>query len=231
MTLSIIIPVFNEEETLEEVLNRVSAAPVFDYRKEIIVVDDGSTDGTRELLERLRGKFNFVHLRHPANFGKGRAIQTGLEKVSGQLVLIQDADLEYNPLNYQDLLKIFKKNNSVVYGSRNIAPKRRGYFHYVLGVWFLTTFVNLLFGSKLTDVYTCYKLFPADSIRSIPLESNGFEFEAEITAKLLSRGHQIKEVPIDYNPRRFKEGKKIRFKDGLKGLWTILRCRLESKSN
>lgn len=227
MTLSIIIPVFNEKETLEEVLNRVSAAPVFNYRKEIIVVDDGSTDGTRELLERLKGKFNFVYLRHPANFGKGRAIRTGLEKVSGQLVLIQDADLEYNPLNYQDLLKIFEKNNSIIYGSRNIAPKKRGYFHYVLGVWFLTALVNLLFGSKLTDVYTCYKLFPADLIKLVPLKSNGFEFEAEITAKLLGRGYQIREVAVDYNPRRFKEGKKIRFKDGLKGIWTILRCRFE----
>jgi glycosyltransferase involved in cell wall biosynthesis len=221
--LSIIIPILNEEATLEKILERVEQAPTLDYQKELILVDDGSTDRTKEILAGLKTRPDWVVLEHPKNFGKGRAIRTGLEAVTGQLVIIQDADLEYDPNDYQNLLRAFEETGSVVYGSRNLNPEKRGYFHYVLGVWFLTLVNNLLFGSKLTDAYTCYKLFPADLIKSIPLESNGFEFEAEITAKILKKGLFIKEVPIKYSPRKFFQGKKIRFKDGLLGLWTMVK--------
>jgi glycosyltransferase involved in cell wall biosynthesis len=151
------------------------------------------------------------------------AIQTGLKAVSGQAVIIQDADLEYSPADWPRLLKELKSDPGAVYGSRNINPKKRGYFHYVLGVWLLTKLNNLLFGSRLTDTYTCYKLFPVQVIKSIPLTSHGFEIEAEITAKILKKGLTIKEVPINYSPRKFSQGKKIRFWDGLLGLWTIIK--------
>ena len=224
--LSIIIPVLNEEATLEKVLEQVNSAPVFDYEKEIIIVDDGSTDRTAEILGNVKDKFNLIVLKHEKIQGKGRALRTGFEKITGQAVLIQDADLEYNPNDYQNLLKVFEKTGSVVYGSRNINPNRRGYSHYVIGAWGLTKMNNLLFNSKLTDVYTCYKLFPSYLIKSIPLKSNGFEIEAEMTAKILKKGKDIKEVSINYNPRKFKEGKKIRFKDGLLGLWTMVKYRI-----
>lgn len=223
MKLSIIIPVLNEQETIEQILEQVMAAPVLDYEKEIIIVNDGSTDRSGELLKGLKEKFNFIFLEHSQNLGKGRAIQTGLSAASGRLVVIQDADLEYSPADYQKLLAAFKEKQVVIYGSRNIAPKKGGYFRYVLGVSLLTRLVNFLFRVKLTDIYTCYKLFPLFLIKSLNLESRGFEFEAEVTVKVLKRGWLIKEIPINYQPRSFKQGKKIRFKDGLIGLATILK--------
>ncbi len=224
--LSIIIPVLNEKATLFKVLEQVIQASVLDFEKELIVVDDGSTDGTRELLDEIKDKYSLVVLKHKKNRGKGQALRTGFKKATGQAIIIQDADLEYDPNDYQKLLGVFNRTKAVVYGSRNINPERRGYYHYVLGAWVLTKVNNLLFKSKLTDTYTCYKLFPADLIKSINLKSRGFEIEAEITAKILKRGNQIREVAISYNPRKFKEGKKIRFKDGLKGLWTTVRYRI-----
>ena len=224
--LSIIIPILNEESTIEEILEQVEQAPVFDYQKEIIVVNDGSSDNTKNILENLREKYNLIVLDKKKNMGKGKSLQTGLEAVTGKVVIIQDADLEYSPDDWPLLLKELNKPEiDVVYGSRNINPKKRGYFHYVLGVKFLTSFNNLLFRTKLTDIYTCYKLFPAHLIKSINLDSHGFEIEAEMTAKILKKGLLIKEVPISYNPRKFKQGKKIRFKDGLIGIWTIMRYR------
>lgn len=228
MKLSIIIPVYNEKRTIEEVLKRVEQASTLNYEKEIIVVDDCSSDGTSDILEKLKKKFNFVLVRHDKNYGKGKAIKTGLKKVTGNFVLIQDADLEYDPNDYENLLKLADKR-VVVFGSRNINPTGKGYPHYVLGVKILTFLFNLLFKSKLTDIYTCYKLFPANLIKSIPFESSGFEFEAEISARILKRGYQIKEVPIRYYPRKFKEGKKIRPSDGLKGLWTIIKFTLRKE--
>lgn len=224
--LSIIIPVFNEETTLAEIIRRVAQAPVFDYQKEIIVINDGSTDKTGLILENFRDNYDLIVLNHEDNLGKGEAVQTGLAAATGDLVIIQDADLEYDPQDWPALIEeINKPGIDAVYGSRNINPEKRGYFYYVLGVWILTKFNNLLFGSQLTDIYTCYKLFPADLIKSIDLTSNGFEIEAEITAKILKKGLAIKEVPIKYSPRKFKQGKKIRFKDGLIGLWTIAKYR------
>lgn len=212
MKLSIIIPVFNEQDTLEKVLEQVIKAPVLDYAKEIIVVNDGSTDNSSDIL----GKKDLIVLNHKENLGKGAAIRTGLEKATGDLILIQDADLEYSPDDYVILLKAF--DGGAVYGSRNLNPDKKGYFAFILGVKVLTGLINLIFKTKLTDVYTCYKLF-----KPISLESNGFEIEAEITVKLLKKGIKIKEVPIKYNPRSFKQGKKIRFKDGIKGLFAILK--------
>ena len=224
--LSIIIPVLNEEATLEKTLEQVYSAQVFDYEKEIIIIDDGSTDETPEILERVKDKFNLIVLKHGKRQGKGSALKTGFERITGQAVIIQDADLEYSPNDYENLLRVFENTGSVVYGSRNLNPDRKGYSHYVFGVWFLTKVNNILFNSKLTDTYTCYKLFPSDLIKSIQLKSNGFEIEAEITAKILKKGKDIKEVPIKYNPRKFKDGKKIKIIDGLKGLWTIIRYRI-----
>ena len=226
--LSIIIPVFNEESTIEEIIEQVESAPVFDYKKEIIIINDGSLDKTKNILENIKDKYNLIILEHSKNIGKGKAIRTGFEVATGSAVIIQDADLEYNPNDWPLLLK--ELNNSkigAVYGSRNINSEKKGYFHYVLGVKFLTFLNNLFFRTKLTDIYTCYKLFPAHLIKSIKLESNGFEIEAEITAKILKKGLLIKEVPISYEPRKFKQGKKIRFKDGLIGIWTIVKYRFK----
>src|SRR3989338_2367550 len=221
--LSIITPVFNEKETVEEIIKRVIAASTLDYQKEIIVVDDGSNDGTEKILENLRGKFNFLLLRHPQNLGKGAAIKTAIKQVTGYIILIQDADLEYDPNDYQELLRALSNNSPVVYGSRNLGKVKRGYFLYFLGGRFLTAFLNIMFCSKLTDINTGYKLFRTDIIKNLDFESNGFEFCEEVTAKILKSGYSIKEIPIHYYPRKFSEGKKIRFGDGLIGIWTIIK--------
>ena len=227
--LSIIIPVLNEESTIKEIIEQVEHASVLDYQKEIIIVDDGSSDNTKNILKDIKAQYNLIILEHQKNIGKGRALQTGFKAVTGNAVIIQDADLEYDPNDWDSLLKELNGSEiGAVYGSRNINSEKKGYFHYVLGVKFLTFLNNLLFRSKLTDTYTCYKLFPADLIKSIQLDSDGFEIEAEMTAKILKKGLLIKEVPISYNPRKFKQGKKIRFKDGLIGIWTIIKYRFLS---
>jgi len=225
--LSIIVPVLNEESTIEEVIKRVERAPIFGYQKEIIIINDGSTDNTKNILKNIKDKYSLKILEHQRSMGKGRAIRAGFEMATGSALIIQDADLEYNPNDWSLLLKELNGLKiGAVYGSRNINPEKKGYFHYVLGVKFLTFLNNLLFGSKLTDIYTCYKLFPTDLIKSIKLNSDGFEIEAEMTVKILKKGLLIKEVPISYSPRRFEQGKKIRFKDGLIGLWTLVKYRL-----
>jgi len=222
--LSIIIPVYNEEKTIGETLQRVINAPLPDYEKEIIVVNDGSNDGTRQMLKNLKTNLGFVLLEHAVNLGKGSAIKTALKHVTGTAVLIQDADLEYLPDDYQELLKTFD-GHSPVYGSRNLGKAERGHFLFFLGGKLLTHLFNLLFGAHLTDINTGYKLFPTDLIKSIPLESNGFEFCEEITAKVCELGYTIKEVPIHYSPRSFSAGKKIRATDGLIAAWAIIKYR------
>lgn len=221
--LSIIIPVFNEKETIGEIIKRVIAASVLGYEKEIIIVDDGSSDGTGEILEKLKREFNFIFLSRSVNRGKGLAVRMGVERATGDLVLIQDADLEYNPQDYQALLSAFNQETPVVYGSRNLEKGRRGYFFYFLGGKFLTWFFNLLYGAKLTDITTGYKLFRTDIIRGAKLRAKGFEFCEEITAKVIKAGYKIKEVPINYYPRKFSQGKKIRAWHGLSALWTIIK--------
>lgn len=226
MRLSIIIPAYNESGTIKQVLDRVADADVLDWEKEIIIVDDGSTDNSKVKMQNAKSQFKIQNLniiRHEKNLGKGAAIRTALNYATGDYAIIQDADLEYDPAEYKILLEALEPKAGAIFGSRELSPQRRGYKHYVLGVKILTGFANLLFGSNLTDIYTCYKLISLPLLKSLNLESNGFEIEAEITTKLLRRGIKIKEAPINYSPRRFAEGKKIRALDGFEGIWTILK--------
>ena len=227
MKLSIIVPVFNEEESIEEIIKRIENVSR-GIEKEIIVVNDGSYDETKDVLERLKRKFNFVSLEHQKNQGKGAAIRTGLLKARGDFILIQDADLEYDPKDYPILLEpLIKKEVKVVYGSRNLFENPRSSKSYFLGGQFLTFAFNLLFFEKLTDINTGYKVFAKEVLEKINLKENDFAFCEEITCKVKQLGYKIREVPIHYHPRSFKEGKKIRwYKDGLRGLWTIIKYRI-----
>lgn len=221
--LSIIIPVFNEEKTIGAVLKSVLSQETGDWSKEIIVVDDGSIDGTEKIINGFSEKIRI--LKHQKNLGKGRALATGIKAATGNAVIVQDGDLEYSPSDWPLMLNALENNPEItaVYGSREINSKRKGYFIYVLGVRFLTFLNNFLFRSNLTDIYTCYKLVRADFIKNIKIESKGFEIEVEITCKILKNKGIIREVPISYFPRTFLQGKSIRFKDGLIGLITILK--------
>lgn len=222
--LSIIIPVFSEEKTVAKVISVVCRQSLENWEKEIIIVNDGSTDNTGKILGVLKSELDFILLEHKKNYGKGQAIKTALSKVTGDYVIIQDADLEYDPADWPKMIKELENPQiTVVFGSREMAPKRRGYFHYIIGVRLLTFLTNKLFDSNLTDIYTCYKLIPAELIKCLNLLSNGFEIEAEITAKILKKKLLIKEIPINYFPRSFKDGKKIRFIDGIIGAFTIIK--------
>ena len=230
MKLSIIIPVHNEEQYVKKVLEKVLAVPLT-CEKEIIVINDGSTDNTEKILEELVKKNNLKLFKHQKNLGKGSAIKTGITESTGNLIIIQDADLEYNPRDIPTLLEKINKDTAAVYGNRDTKkwPKRE--YRYVLGAKILTMIINLLYGSKLKDVYTGYKLFNAEKIDINllkNLKSTGFEFEAEVTCKILSNGGKIVEVPIEYIPRNKKEGKHIGLKDAFKGFSTILCARLGS---
>lgn len=232
MKLSIIIPVFNEESTIIKQLKLIQDLNLTGKKLEIIVVNDGSQDGTFTQLEHFFKKNNPKNIKlinHSNNQGKGAVIITALKSVTGDICIIQDADLEYHPNNIPKLLAIWEKNpTAIVYGSRNLNPKRQGYRHYVWGVWLLTKITNILFSSKLTDLYTCYKLIPTKVFRQLQLKQSGFEIEAEITIKLLKQGYDIIEVPINYTPRTFSEGKKISWINGLKGLYFIFQQKFNS---
>ena len=222
--LTILIPAYNEEATIADVLENVLAQNYAGWDKEIIIINDASRDATAEKLRPFLNQIKY--LRHDYNQGKGTAIKTGVGAMTGNAIIVQDADLEYDPADIQKLLDKFDPNNTpVIYGSRNLGLANTGYSHYVLGAKVLTSLVNLFFGQKLTDVYTCYKLIRADLFRNLNLQSRGFEMEMEITAKILKKKLPIKEVAIHYYPRKFTEGKKIRAKDGLKGIWTLLKYR------
>ena len=216
MKLSIIIPCYNEALTIKEVLQNVENADIGQYEKEIIVVDDGSTDNTKEILKD--NNIPAILVYHDKNYGKGRAIYSGLEKATGNYVIIQDADLEYNPIEYKKLLEKISENIPVIYGMRSY---KQGYIHYRIGAYLVTLTMNILYGTKIHDSYTCYKLIKTDLFKSLNLQSDGFEIEAEITAKLLNKKINIFEVPIEYHPRKFSDGKKIRAVDALKGLFKI----------
>ena len=220
--LSVIIPVYNEAATLPELLKRVMVVPV---DKEILIVDDGSTDGTSDFLKEISDERIKV-LRHDANRGKGAAIRTALPHTRGALVIVQDGDLEYDPMDYLVLLRAIDDSDGVVYGSRNLKPRSgRFYLRYWLGGVVLSQIANSLYGLHLTDVTTSYKLFRSSLIKYLNLDCEGFEFCEEVTAKLGKKKIRIKEVPISYSPRKFEEGKKIRWTDGLKAVWTLLKFR------
>jgi glycosyltransferase involved in cell wall biosynthesis len=221
--LSVIMPVYNERETLSEILAQVRAV---DLRKEIVVVDDGSTDGTRDILREEEKKGDLKVFYHQANKGKGAAVRTGLEHASGDVIIIQDADLEYDPREYPKLLKpILEGEAEVVYGSRSLVFKETMFFLQALGNKIVTLVTNLFYGIALSDMETCYKVFRAEVVKSIPLRSRRFEFEPEITAKLLKRGYRIHEVPISYKGREYHEGKKLTWRDGIMALWTLVKYR------
>jgi glycosyltransferase involved in cell wall biosynthesis len=224
MKLSVIIPVFNEMRTIEEILRRVK---MVDITKEVIIVDDGSTDGTRDYLRSLERNESLKVLFQAKNMGKGAAIRTAISHVSGDIVIIQDADLEYNPQNYHEVIApIVEGRASVVYGSRYINPANDlPLTRYKVGVLFLTAMANLLYGAGITDEATCYKAFKADVLKSLPLKCNRFEFCPEVTAKIRKRGYRIEEVPISFHYRTVKEGKKIGWKDGLEAILTLIKYR------
>jgi glycosyltransferase involved in cell wall biosynthesis len=227
-TLTIVMPVYNERKTLLEILSAVETAPSSGLRKEIVIVDDCSTDGTRELLKDLEGRDAVKVLYHDRNRGKGAALRTGIAGSTGDIVLIQDADLEYDPAEYPKLLAPFLAGKAdVVYGSRftGSEAKRVLFFWHYVGNRVLTLFSNMFTNLNLTDMETCYKAFRGDMIRGIRIEEDRFGFEPEITSKVARLGCRIYEVGIGYHGRTYEEGKKITWKDGLRAVWCILKYR------
>lgn len=228
MRLSVIIPIYNEAQTVARLIEQVLAVELGDIEREIIVVNDGSTDRSRDVLERIavrRSDLVKVY-HHEQNRGKGAAIRTALEHVTGDIVITQDADLEYDPEEYPKLLALFEDPAvQVVYGSRNLRENPRSSWAFYWGGRLVSWVANLLYGSDLTDEATGYKLFRADLLRSLDLQSDGFEFCPEVTGKLLKRDVEIHEIPISYRPRSLEEGKKINWRDGLRAIWTLVRHR------
>ena len=233
MRLSILVPVFNERATIREILQQVRAAeitadltPGSTMEKDIVVVDDWSTDGTREIL-REEGKSPGTRvLFHERNMGKGAAVRTALEQATGDIIIIQDADLEYDPTDYRVLLRpILKGRAKVVYGSRFLGEHKAMLFWHSVGNRLVTLVTNLLYDTTLTDMETCYKVFTAEVARKIKLRAPRWGFDPEITAKILKHGYRIYEVPITYSGREYGEGKKIRGRDVLTVLWTLLKHR------
>ena len=225
--LSIIIPVYNEASTLHEIVSRVSAVDLneLEFEKELIAVDDASTDESWGILQELKDSFEVIE-RHDVNRGKGAAIRTALTHVTGDYVIIQDADLEYDPDEYLKLLHpVVKGKAEVVYGSRFTGERRNMFLHHWIGNRFLTMITNILFDTTLSDMETCYKLFSRQSLEGITIRSDRFNFEPEITAKILKKGIRIYEIPISYTGREYTEGKKITWRDGFSALWTIIRYR------
>jgi glycosyltransferase involved in cell wall biosynthesis len=240
MRLSIIIPVYNEIGTIADILQRVRAVElkvpvgygsedgtVVELDREIVVVDDGSTDGTRRILRALESKLGVAVILHERNQGKGAAVRTGLQHASGDVMLIQDADLEYDPRDYPALLQPILENRSqVVYGSRfRGGPTKAMFFWHMLGNRFLTLVTNILYDTILSDMETCYKAFTREVAGQLDLKAPGWGFDPEITAQILRRGYRIYEVPISYTGREFEEGKKISWRDGLTVLWTLIKYR------
>jgi dolichol-phosphate mannosyltransferase len=226
--LSVLIPAHNEEATIEEVLERVLAVDLGPTEIEVVVVDDGSTDGTVDLLRSYRDHPRVKVCEHPRNRGKGAAIRTGLSWVTGDMVLIQDADLEYYPGDYPRLVQpIIRDEADVVYGSRFLGTVENMAFANLVANKVLAWTATLLFAKTVTDEATCYKLFKTEILRSFDLECERFEFCPEVTAKTLRRGYRLLEVPIRYRARTVEAGKKIRATDGLEALWTLIKYRFK----
>ena len=224
--LSVVVPVFNERNTLVEVLRRMRAVELPDgIEREIIVVDDGSNDGTRDVLNQL-GDSTVRVVMHDVNRGKGAALRTGFAHATGEYVLVQDADLEYDPEDWPKLLNpVLRGKARVVYGSRFTGERRNMLLLHWIGNRFLSMTTNVLYNTTLSDMETCYKLIERDLVDSMRLHSNRFDIEPEITAKILKRGIRIYEVPISYSGREFDEGKKITWRDGFSALWTLVKYR------
>lgn len=229
MKLSIIVPVYNEEKTLEKILRKLEAVPI-KIEMEIIIVDDGSIDSSlkiaKNFVSKSRNKKVSYRIISKKNQGKGSAVRRGIKESSGDLITIQDADLEYDPKDYLTLIKpIINGKHSVVYGSRFLTSHKPLYKIYFLGNKFLSMLTKILYRAQITDMETCYKVFKASVIKSIELNSNGFDIEPEITAKILKKCIKIQELPIKYSPRKVEEGKKINWKDGLKAIWVLVKLR------
>ena len=226
--LSIIIPAFNEEQNIESILRKIEKVDFGGVQKEVIIVDDGSKDGTRQILKNYEDKYKIIY--HLKNLGKGAAVRSGFKEASGDYAIIQDADLEYDP---EDIKKMIRKaeeeNADVVYGSRRLGAETKknpkAGWHYHLAGKFLTILANLLYGIHITDEPTCYKMVSRGVLDKITLKARGFEFCPEITAKIGRLKFPIFEVPISYSPRSVKEGKKIKLKDGIIAAWTLVKYR------
>ena len=241
MKLSVVMPVYNEINTIAEIVRRVRSVhlnvpagygarngSVVKFELELVIVDDESTDGTREVLRAMENDPGTIILLHEQNQGKGGAVRTGLHHATGDVLVIQDADLEYDPRDYLALLQpIIEGRSKVVYGSRfRGGPTKTMFFWHMLGNRFLTLVTNVLYNTILSDMETGYKVFTRDVAEQLDLRASGWGFDPEITAQILKRGYRIYEVPISYTGREFEEGKKISWRDGLTVLWTLLRCRL-----
>ena len=217
------MPVYNEVATVNAIIARVLVVPL---RVQLIVVDDGSTDGTREALVELQREHGFTLLLQPRNQGKGAALRRGVSEATGDLLIIQDADLEYSPEEFPALIELICDGRAdVVYGSRFLGRHRVFLFTHYLGNRFLTLVTNVLYNTMLSDMETCYKVMRIEVVRSMSLRSNGFGIEPELTAKIFKRGYRVYEVPITYDGRGYDEGKKIGWRDGIVALWVLLRYR------
>lgn len=224
--LSVVMPVYNEKDTVLKIAGKVLK---LDILKELIIVDDGSTDGTKELLEKAELGSRVKKIFHEKNLGKGAALRTGFKETSGEIITVQDADLEYNPEEFKELTApITNGFADVVYGSRlwGGKPQRAYMFWHLVGNRFLTFITDLLYNTTLTDMETCYKAFKADVIKGVDIKSNDFSIEPEITAKILKKKLRVYEIPISYYGRTYEEGKKINWKHGFAALWALLKYRL-----